>query len=155
MDKEEIISMLLDDGIDKIASDSLPTSLKDEALKKASIIIKAAAITIREADEKITRLSSLVNNLYEEKQNNLLTKEAEDIANSMFDKGLIKKAELNDKIDELKNMDKKSIEVVKSTISKIPNKFAEDGISSLTFLYGDNNIEERKTLEGALNQFFK
>lgn len=155
MDKEEIISMLLDDGIDKIASDSLPTSLKDEALKKASIIIKAAAITIREADEKITRLSSLVNNLYEEKQNNLLSKEAEDIANSMFDKGLIKKAELNDKIDELKNMDKKSIEIVKDTINKIPNKFAEDGISSLTFLYGDNNIEERKTLEGALNQFFK
>lgn len=150
MSKEALFSNLDTDAIYKEASD-----IKSEALKKASVIIKAAAIQIKESNEKIAELQSAINNLTKDKMEEYTEREARDIANTMFNKGLIKKSDIENKISELKGIDKSSLAVIKKTISEIPEKTAEEGFSSLTFLCSDNNIEERETLLSAVSDFFK
>lgn len=159
LDKEKLIS--------KIASSAgiespVKTLEKESALKAASIALKMAAQSQREWEHEkkamlttIEKLSSEIENIKEDRSLAEKTVMAKETAELMFEKGMIKKSEIQSKIEELAQLDIKGIEVMNNTVSNMPEKTASEYVSDLTFLCEDNNIREKETLSGSLTSYFK
>ena len=126
---------------------------KNAALKVASQMLKVAAENQRQLELKIAQLSLEIDNYKREKDGMAKHALASEIANNMFEKGLIKKSDIDSKSRELEGMETNALEVFGNTISAIPEKTAEESVSNLTFLYGNNNIKEKETMAGAIKSF--
>ena len=152
MDKEILI--------EKIASsvginDTQTLNQKNAALKVASQMLKLAAENQRQLELKVAQLSLENDNYKREKDGMAKQALVDEISNNMFEKGLIKKSDIESKSRELMGMEISALEVFGDTISSIPEKTAEESVSDLTFLYGNNNIKEKEkeTMAGAINSF--
>ena len=151
MDKENLVNKIASSaGIDSSYQSS---QKKNDALKLASHMLKVAADNQRHLEIEIAKLSLELETYRAEKD--VMTKQAmiSEISSDMFEKGLIKKADIDSKNRELDTMDVKSLELLQDTISLIPEKKAEETLSNLTFLYGNNNIKEKETMAGAINNY--
>ena len=126
---------------------------KNVALKVASQMLKVAAEQQRQLELQIAKLSLEVDNFKREKDSMEKHARANEISNNMFEKGLIKKSDIDSKARELMGMENCALEVFENTISSIPEKTAEDSVSDLTFLCGNNNIKEKETMASAINSF--
>lgn len=128
---------------------------KNAALKVASQMLKVAAENQRQLELKIAQLSLEIDGYKREKDGIAKQALADEISNNMFEKGLIKKSDIDSKSRELMQMEIKALEIFGNTISDIPEKTAEESVSDLTFLYGNNNIKEKakETMAGAINSF--
>lgn len=148
--------------IDKIAScvgiDSKhPQSddVKVQALKVASEMLKVAAENQRALQFKVAQLSMEIDDYKKDKAQSLKKARVESIVSQMFENDMIKKSDIESKIQELENMDSEALDVFEKTISSIPKKASEEYVSDLTFLYGDNNIIKKDTLDSAIGNFIK
>lgn len=134
-------------------SHSSKSDPKTELLKQSSTLLKVAAEEIRKKDSEIARLAIKNKAFQEKEENDRRDKKISSIVESMFEKGMLKQTDLEDKKNELKALDSATLEAIEKTVSEIPEKKAEFGYSELTFLSGNNNIKDKKTLDGALNGF--
>lgn len=151
MDREDLIEKIASSvGIEKNQS---VNQTKNVALKVASELLKVAAENQRQLELQIAKLSLEVDNYQREKDGIAKQALADEISHNMFEKGLIKKSDIENKNKELIAMDIEALEVFGNTISSIPEKTANESVSDLTFLYGNNNIKERETMAGAINNF--
>lgn len=124
-----------------------------EIIKKASTALKVAAQKIRELEVFNEKLALENQRLYLENIERKKLDEATKLAYEMNNKGLIKKADIENKITELFSMDDQSLEMLKTAISNISlNNMQKDGIDSLTFVVDNNNINYRKTLADSINE---
>lgn len=153
LDKESIIDKIATSvGINDTEVNSSVKS-KNAALRVASEMLKVAATKQRELEIKVAQLSLEVDNFNRDRDNLNKQKLAKEIASGMFEKGLIKKSDISVKSEELEGMETIALEMLGNTIQSIPEKIANDNVSDLTFLYGDNNIKEKKTMVNAINDF--
>ena len=122
-------------------------------LKVAAEKQRQLELQIAQSELQIAKLSSEIEGYRREKDGFAKQALAEEISNSMFEKGLIKKSDIDSKSRELAGMEMTALEVFGNTISSIPEKTAEESVSDLTFLCGNNNIKEKETMAGAINSF--
>lgn len=145
--------------IEKIASvaelNCNDSNKKDTALKIASQMLKVAAEKQKDLELKIAELSLENSKFKQEKIASMKKEIVDDLVLEMFNKGVIKKSDIELKKEELEDMDENSLKVLKNTISSIPEKTAEEYVSNLNFLYGDNNIKEKENLCNAINNYLK
>lgn len=158
MDKEILIEKIAD-SVGMNDGKSL-NQTKNTALKVASQMLKVAAekqrqleLQIAQSQLEIAKLSSEIEGYRREKDGFAKQALAEEISNNMFEKGLIKKSDIDSKSKELAGMEMTALEVFGNTISSIPEKTAGESVSDLTFLCGNNNIKEKETMAGAINSF--
>lgn len=151
MDKELLVEKIANSvGIE---NNQKTSQVKNAALKVASQMLKVAAEQQRQYELQIAKLSFEIDTYKREKDDMAKQALANEISNSMFEKGLIKKSDIDNKSRELMSMEIHALEVFGNTISSIPEKTAQDSVSDLTFLCGNNNIKEKETMAGAINSF--
>lgn len=151
MDREILVDKIANSvGIEESHNNG---QTKNAALKVASTALKVAAEKQRQLELQIAKLSLEVDTYKREKDGIAKQALASEISNSMFEKGLIKKSDIDCKSRELMSMEVQALEVFGNTISSIPEKTAEDSVSDLTFLCGNNNIKEKETMAVAINSF--
>lgn len=157
-DKEGLLSKIAKEiGVVKTSEDKIKPA---EALKVASEMLKKSAShnrdlenRIAELEEKNASLKQKVNSyeelkLAEEKNNKINS-----IVDDMYNKELIKKSDIEDKKDELSKLSSEALDIMKNTIDLIPiEKHAQEYVSNLTFVYGDNNIKEKGTMSTAIKE---
>lgn len=154
MDKSVLVEKIASSiGID--ISKECSDDKKLQALKLAAEMLKVAAEKQRELEFKNAQLYRENNELKQSKESEAKRLRAENIANLMFENEMIKRSEIESKINELSNMDAESLAVIENTVNSIPKKAEEEYVSSLTFLCGDNNIVEKDTLSRAIGKFIK
>lgn len=128
---------------------------KNNALKVASQMLKIAADKQRELEVKLAKVSMENNKFKLEKEANEKSQFIEQLVENMYQKGIIKKADIENKISEFSIMEKKALEILSETILSVQDKVADEGVSDLNFLYDDNNIIEKENLSSAINNYFK
>lgn len=129
--------------------------VKIQALKVASEMLKAAAENQRALEFKVAQLSTEIDGFKKDKVQTVKRTKVESIVSRMFENDMIKKSDMDSKIQELEKMDLDALDVFEKTISSIPKKASEEYVSDLTFLYGDNNIIKKDTLDSAIGKFIK
>lgn len=133
-------------GIEKIASENH----KDMLLEKSKEMLKVAS-------EKIKFLENCCEKLAMENQSfhlDIMQREKHDeavkIANEMHSKGLIKKADINDKISDISAMDDESLALFKKAMEDVVVPQSE-GVSDLTFILDKDNIKSKETMIDAFS----
>lgn len=155
MNKNESIKKIADEiGIKK------PQGLFNDtktALKVASELLMKAASKQRNSDNEIddlkNKVASLENQLNCYKQEKLAeekTNKVCKIVDSMYHKGILKKADTETKKEELQKLSMDALDAMETTISMVPEKKAQEYVSDLTFVCGDNNIKDKKDLSSSL-----
>jgi hypothetical protein len=124
-----------------------------ELAKKAVELLKVAAQKIRQLEGSNEKLALENQRLYLEGVEKTRKEEATKLANEMNNKGLLKKADIQHKIDELSSMDDDSFSMFKDAVENLSLYNAEkDGVDSLTFVIDNNNINYRKTFADSINE---
>ena len=153
MDKESLINKIANSiDINDIEKTAAP---KKEMIKLASTMLKVAAEDIRSLKQQVNDLTSKISSYEKDKEFMEKKSEVDSIVDSMFNKGLIKKADIESKKYELLKIGGDALTVMKDTINSIPEKVAEDSVSNLTFLYQGNNIKEKESLSESINEYIK
>lgn len=127
---------------------------KDTALKIASEMLKVAAEKHRKMEIEIAKLSLENNKFKNEKLASEKEQLVDTLVDTMFEIGMIKKADIEAKKEEFMVMDKTAIELFKNTVDSIPPKTA-GYVSDLNFLFDDNNIIEKENLSTAIGNYIK
>lgn len=152
--KEKIASALRLDDMGKLASETASQSVDPSLLLRASGMLKTAAKVQREMKSDICKLAEENKRLQNELSHIKKEEEAKAVADMMVNKGLIRVSDVEDKVDELTQMDKSAFDMFKNAICNVRFNIGEEKnastIDDLTFLCGSNKIEHRKTLEDSL-----
>lgn len=127
-------------------------------LLKASKALKAAADNQRKNEALLEKLAIENKRLHLEMIAKTRADEAEKLAKLMNEKGLIKKADIDAKIEELCDLEDNAFIMFKQAVENIHVNYEKDGIDSLTFLAEDTNIKYRKetladSIESAVNGY--
>ena len=124
-----------------------------ELFSKASTMLKVAAERERELlmhNEKLACENKQLNN----EVNELKKKDkAVKLANLMNEKGMIKKADVDEKISEIMSLSNDAYNMLKQAAENVQVKDDKNGVDNLTFLAGDYNIKSsnmKKTLADVL-----
>ena len=124
---------------------------------QASTQLMLASYENKSLMEKVSQLEiekSLIKIAYE---NEAKERNAKELANEMLTKGMIKKADYENKVKDLYQMDKKSFEIFKKTIDDIKlEKQAsdcKDGVDSLQFILGKSDEKAKLSMEEAFSQY--
>lgn len=146
------IATVLGGGVEKTATAIQHNDNEDTTLLlKASGMLKIAAKKQKEMEDDNIKLAEENVRLYRELQIMKKAEEAKVVANMMVNKGLIKKADIQSKINDMIKMDTNAFDMFKHAIENVqPEEKVASGMEDLTFLAGSNNIEHRKTLEDSL-----
>lgn len=118
---------------------------------KASNMLKIAACKQKEMETDLIKLANENKQLNHELYLIKKAEEAKIVTEMMVNKGLIKKADMEEKINELIEMDKNAFIMFKEAIQNVhPEEKTAASVDDLTFLFSSNNIEHRKTLEDSI-----
>lgn len=118
----------------------------------ASSMLKSSMSKIKdleESNEKLARENRIL-------ELSLIAKNRSDraikLAHTMNEKGIIKKADIDNKVDEIMDMSDDSYNFLAETINGIRKEAKEEGLDSLTFISKEDTIKERKTLADSINE---
>ena len=158
IDKNESIRKIANEiGIQKSHSSLGDTKT---ALKVASELLKQAAYKQRSSESEIdnlkNKIASLENEINTYKQEKLAKEKSNKIhkiVNSMYQKGMIKKADTETKEEEFQKLSMDALDAMETTVSLIPEKKSNEYVSDLTFICSDNNIKEKSTMQDSLLDF--
>lgn len=143
------IANYLDTGED-VSNDSRKLlKIASTALRETSQILEKTAL-------ENTLLKQRVADLENQKNIEHKKKRISGIIENMLNLSIIKRQDINDKIEELMQYDDKSLEALEKTLEVIPvNK--ESGLDDLSFICRNNTIKEKtkKTLEDSVNEFIQ
>jgi len=152
-DKENLINKIANcieiQDMEKTAAE------QKKVLKLASTMLKVAAEDIKGLNQKVASLESEISSYKKEKELAVKKDKVDNLTDSMFNKGLIKKSDIKSKKDELMKIASDALDVMEDTINRIPVKTANEGLSDLTFLYQGNNIKGKENLNSALEEYVK
>lgn len=133
--------------------------LKIEDLQKFSKIASDASSMLKSSISKVKDLEESNEKLARENkilELSLIAKNRSDratkLAYEMNEKGIVKKADINEKIDEIMDMNDDSYNFLADTIAGIKKEAKEEGLDSLTFISKEDTIKERKTLADSINE---
>lgn len=115
--------------------------------KRASEICKDYVVERRQFRDELNKVAEENKKLKLEVVAKTRSDRAVKLASTMFDKGMIKKADIETQIDRIMDMNDDSYNVLQETIqnvSKTASESKEDGIEDLTFLSTNSKIEEGK-----------
>ena len=152
--EDKVASNNTEDLIEKIAG-CKPTSFKEEKVAseadKDALLLKAHQM-LKTAATKMRQLETYCEKLAIENQSfhlDLLQREKHDeavkIANEMHSKGLIKKADIDEKIEDISAMDDESLALFKKAMEDVVVPHSE-GVSDLTFMLDKDNIKSKETM---------
>jgi hypothetical protein len=148
--KEKIAAVLLDSASETA---SITPIVDNEAglLLRASNVLKTAAYKQKEMENDMIKLANENKKLMDELCIIKKADEAKSVADMMLNKGLIKVADVQSKINEMIEMDENAFRMFKQAIENVRavEKVAS-GVDDLTFLMESNNIEHRKSLADSL-----
>jgi hypothetical protein len=151
----EKIAQTLNGNIEEATSITPDNNSADETgflLKRASTALKSAAITQKEMASDLVKLAEENKKMKTELDMIKRAEEARTVVDMMVNKSLIKKADVQSKVDELIEMDKVAFNMFKEAIGNVqPEEKVASGIEDLTFIMGSNIIEHRKTLADSLD----
>lgn len=123
-----------------------------EGLEKYATALRLAANQLRELQSQNEKLASENEALTLQ----LIAKEraarSVKLANEMYSKGLIKKAEIDDEVDRLMEMDDKAFEMVKSAIARISIEKNTAGLDTISGLIGGDYEEGASGKRSSLAQ---
>lgn len=149
----EKIAATLGDSTEKSATTTRDIDESAKLLKKASYALKVAANKQEKMKEDMIKLANENRQLNTELFMVKKAEDAEDVALMMMNKGLIKKADVHSKIENLIDLDEDAFLMFKEAIINVqPEEKIAGGIDSLTFLAESNNIDGRKTLADSLEE---
>lgn len=152
--EDKVASNNIDDLIEKIAG-CKPTSTqvekvasesdKDALLLKAHEMLKMAATKVRQLETYCEKLAIENQNFHLDLLQREKHDEAVKIANEMHSRGLIKKADIDEKIADISAMDDESIALFKKAMEDVVVPQSE-GVSDLTFILDKDNIKSKETM---------
>lgn len=122
---------------------------KDYMLKMASCALKKAGSTISELRKDNEKLSSEIVSLRNQLDTADKLEKTMKIAKEMHNKGLIKNAEIEAKAYDMLSFDDEALGVLELTLSG-HEKVAEDGASSLSDFYVDDDLSAGDPMENAV-----
>ncbi len=163
-----------DELMEKIASAINSSAMKGEVAgspkatvgleKKAIELMKKASESLGKANDRHIEDKLAIMKIAEENKQlklTLMAKSRSDrsvkLAHELNEKGLIKKADIDNKIDEIMDMNDEAFEVLSGVVSNMEKESSEhedDGVSSLTFIAGDG-IFRQKSLASGINSLAK
>ena len=152
--EDKVASNNIDDLIEKIAG-CKPTpnkvekvageSDKDALLLKAHEMLKMAATKVRQLETYCEKLAIENQNFHLDLLQRDRHDEAVKIANEMHSRGLIKKADIDEKIEDISAMDDESLALFKKAMEDVVVPQSE-GVSDLTFILDKDNIRSKETM---------
>lgn len=152
--ENKVASNNTDDLIEKIAgckpnTPSLETQSdktdRDTLLKKSYDMLKTAYEHINQLEEYCEKLAIENQSLHLDLVQKEKHDEAVKIAEEMHSKGLIKKADMDDKINDIAAMDDESLSLFKRAMEDVVVPQFE-GISDLTFIMDKDNIKSKDNM---------
>lgn len=127
--------------VEKVASETD----KDALLLKAQQMLKVAATKMRQLETYCEKLAIENQNFHLDLLQRDKHDEAVKIANEMYSRGLIKKADIDEKIEDISVMDDESLALFKKAMEDVVVPQSE-GVSDLTFILDKDNIKSKETM---------
>lgn len=129
----------------KEREDKKPKENKDELLKKAQEMLSLAYNHINQLEGYCEKLAIENQSLHLDLVQRDRYSEAIKIAEDMYSKGLIKKADIEEKASNISAMDEESLCLFKKAMEDVTIPQSE-GISDLTFIIDKDNIKSKESM---------
>lgn len=118
---------------------------KDDLLKKAHEMLSLSSDYIKQLEGYCEKLAIENQSLHLDLVQRDRYAEAVKIAEDMYSKGLIKKADIEEKASDISAMDEESLHLFKKAMQDVTIPQSE-GVSDLTFIMDEDNIKSRESM---------